>query len=357
MSTQANRIRASVLIALALPSAVWAQAAEPADSVYLNATVVTMAREGDVAEAVAVRGGKIAAVGSSREIRGQIGPKTKIVDLAGKTLLPGFYAAHDHFPSLGRVALYDVDLNSPPIGTIRTMDQLVAALREKAARTPAGQWVVGRGYDDTLLAEQRHPTRQDLDRASAEHPIWIIHTSGHLGVANSRALTLAKIDKNTPQPAGGAIRHDTAGEPTGVIEERTGLVNSLVPRLSQEQRLAAVKFCDGQYLAKGVTTTVIAGGAANVIPDLLAADGRGWLHLRALAMLSPPNGEPPTLAELAGRSPIPERVRYSGVKILQDGSLQGYTGYLTAPYFTQPEGRERWTGYALRPREQLVELV
>ncbi|HZN35774.1 MAG TPA: amidohydrolase, partial [Pirellulaceae bacterium] len=351
------------MLLLVLPAAAWAQVPEPADLVLLNGTIVTMVREGDVAEAVAVRGGKIAAVGPAKEIRPHIGPKTKVVDLTGKTLLPGFFAAHDHFPSVGRVALYDVDLNSPPIGTIRTMEELVAALREKAARTPAGQWVVGRGYDDTLLAEQRHPTRQDLDRASADHPIWIVHTSGHLGVANSRALALAKIDKDTPQPAGGAIRKDAAGEPTGVIEERTGLVNRLVPGLSQEQRLAAVKLCDGQYLAKGVTTTVIAGGAANVIPDLLAAHDRGWLHLRALAMLSPPTGEPPTLAELAGRSPIPQRVRYSGVKILQDGSLQGYTGYLTAPYFTQPEGRSvtdgglRWSGYALRPREKLVELV
>src|SRR5262245_28096932 len=165
------RFRIAILTALigssVISAAVSGRAQAPPDKVFINGTVVTMAREGEVAEAVAVRGGQIAAVGSTKDIRALSGPETVVVDLAGKTLLPGFYAAHDHFPSAGRVALYNVDLNSPPMGTIRTMDQLVAALREKAARTPAGQWVVGRGYDDTLLAEQRHPTRQDLDRASA----------------------------------------------------------------------------------------------------------------------------------------------------------------------------------------------
>src|SRR5262245_61321460 len=165
------------------PAALWAQAEAPADTVLLHATVITMVREGDVAEAVAIRGGKIAAVGTEADVRRLIGPKTEVVDLAGKTVLPGFYAAHDHFPSAGRAALYDVDLNGPRIGGVRTLDDLGAALRERVAGTPSGQWILGRGYDDTLLAEQRHPTRQDLDRVSTEHPIWIVHTSGHLGVA------------------------------------------------------------------------------------------------------------------------------------------------------------------------------
>src|SRR4029079_2042435 len=116
------------------------------------------------------------------------------------------------------------DLNSPPMGSMRTIDDIVAALREKAMRTPPGKWLVCRAYDGVVIAELRHPPRHDLDRASTEHPIWIVHTSGHLGVGNSRALQLAEISKDTPQPAGGAIRKDPAtGEPTGVIEERTTL--------------------------------------------------------------------------------------------------------------------------------------
>src|SRR4051794_24196340 len=270
-----------------------ATAAIVPDKVLVNGTIVTMAREEEFAEAIAIRGGKIAAVGMTKEVQALAGAATETVDLGGKTVLPGFYAAHDHFPSAGRVALYEVDLNSPPMGSMRSIDDIVEALREKAARTPAFSWVVGRGYDDTLVKEQRHPTRHDLDRASTERPIWIVHTSGHLGVGNSRALALAEISKDTKQPDGGVIRKDPAtGEPTGVIEERTTLVGRLVPTLTKEQRLETIRFCDRQYLGKGVTTTVIAGGAGNVVPDLIEARKRGWVHLRANAMVSGGAGTP-----------------------------------------------------------------
>jgi predicted amidohydrolase YtcJ len=118
-----------------------------------------------------------------------------------------------------------------------------------------------------------------------------------------------------------------------------------------------VRLANHQYLSKGVTTTVIAGGGATVVPDLLEAHARNWLHLRALAMLSGGTTRPAPFEEVARRSPLPEFVRISGVKILQDGSLQGLTGYLTAPYRTQPEGQSGYAGYPARPREKLVEMV
>ena len=137
-------------------------------------------------------------------------------------MTPGFYAAHDHFPGSGRVAVTQVDLNSPPVGTIENMDQLVAALAAQAEALPDGQWVSGGGCDDTLLlAEQRHLTCADLDRASATHPIYISHTSGHLAVANSLALELAGVTRDTPDPPGGVVRKDPdTGEPDGVFEEK-----------------------------------------------------------------------------------------------------------------------------------------
>ncbi|HEY2415137.1 MAG TPA: amidohydrolase [Pirellulaceae bacterium] len=353
-----NICRLLALTVLNWPAIVLAQATPPADKVFLNATVITMAREGEVAQAVAVRDGKIAAVGSNSDIRALVGPATKTIDLTGKTLLPGFYAAHDHFPSAGRAGIYNVDLNSPPIGSIRTMDELVAALRQKAAQTPPGKWVVGRGYDDTLLKEQRHPTRDDLDRASTEHPIWIVHTSGHLGVANSLALKLADVTKNTPQTPGGRIRIDAkTGEPNGVIEERTSLVSRLTPALTREQRLEVVRLCDHEYLTKGVTTTCIAGGAGGVVPDLVEAKKRNWLHLRVKALFAGGSQDPLPLDKVAELSPFPEFVRASGVKFWQDGSLQGFTGYLTAPYAKQPEGKIDFAGYASRSRAKLVEQI
>jgi predicted amidohydrolase YtcJ len=334
------------------------QVAEPPDKILVNGQVVTMARPQGTAEAVAIRGDTIVAVGTSAEIRALARAETKTIDLGGKALLPGFYAAHDHFPSWGRVSLYQVDLNSPPIGAMRTIDDIVAALKEKATQTRPGQWVLGRGYDDTLIAERRHPTRDDLDRASTEHPIWIVHTSGHLGVANSRALALAKIDRDTPQTAAGVIRKDPAtGEPNGVIEERTSLVGRLTPALSPRQRLEAIRMCDREYLSRGVTTTVIAGGAGAVIPDLLKAREQGWLHLRVLGMLAGSASEPMSLEKAAELSPIPNQIRASGVKLFQDGSLQGFTGFLTAPYQTQPAGKIDYVGYPARSRERLLETV
>lgn len=347
---------AGLVFTLLLPIAAIGQ--EPADAVFIGGTIVTMKTEGDTAEAVAVRGGKITAVGTAADIRQHIGEKTKVHELSGRTLLPGFYAAHDHLPGSGRVALFDVDLNSPPIGPIETMDQLVAALKQRASQTPKGKWITGRGYDDTLLKEKRHPTRDDLDRASPDHPIWIVHTSGHLGVANSLALKIAKVTKDTPSPAGGVIRKDPAtGEPNGVFEERLTLINQHTPFLTKEQRLEAIRYCSHEYLSKGVTTTIIAGGAGNVVPELIEAHNRGWFKLRARAMTSGAQSQPRPLAELEKLSPVPHYARYHGVKLSQDGSLQGLTGFLTRPYHQQPESKTDFAGYPSRSREQLVKIV
>jgi predicted amidohydrolase YtcJ len=343
---------------IAMPLAVAeAQEKRSMETIYFGGPIVTMLRSDDIAEAVAVRRDKIVAVGSLAEVRKAVGKDAESIDLHGKALLPGFYAAHDHFPSWGRTSLYQVDLNSPPIGTVRRMDELVEALRAKAAETAQGEWIVGRGYDDTLLAERRHPTRQDLDRASTEHPIWIVHTSGHLGVANSRALARAKVTRDTPQTSGGRIHMDADGEPTGVIEERTSLVGRLTPALNLQQRLQAIRHSDAHYLSKGVTTTVIAGSGGSVVPDLVKANQRGGLRLRALAMLGSTSGPAMTLEKAAALSPVPSQVRVSGVKMWHDGSLQGFTGYLTAPYHAQPEGKSDYAGYPSRSRERLVEMV
>ena len=168
------------------------------DRIYVNGEIITLDAEGAVARAVAVLGDTIVAVGNDAEIRALAGPTTVVVDLDGTAMTPGFYAPHDHFPGSGRVAVTSVDLNSPPIGKMTTVDEIVAALGARAARTPRGDWVVGRGYDDTLVEEMRHPTRHDLDRASTEHPIWITHISGHRGVANSLALKLASVTGQPP---------------------------------------------------------------------------------------------------------------------------------------------------------------
>jgi predicted amidohydrolase YtcJ len=326
-------------------------AAQPADTVYVNASILTMDAAGSVAEAMAVRSGLIAAVGTRDAMRTLISPLTRVIDLNGRSILPGFWAAHDHFPEAGVVERIRVDLNSPPIGRMQSIADIVATLRERAAKTPAGEWIVGNGYDDTLLRDKRHPMRHDLDRASLRHPIVIIHTSGHLSVGNSYALRIAGVSRRTPQPQGGLIRKDTAGEPTGVIEE-SHIIQRHIPKLTPEQWRDAARWANKHYLARGVTTTVIAGASEESVRNLAAALRDDEIRLRVIAMA--PADSRPALESLA----VPEvQLRLGAVKLFQDGSLQGYTGHLSQPYFIQPAGKAHYRGYSSRTPEKLAAVV
>lgn len=342
-------LSASLLFPLA------ACAAEPADTVFLNGVVVTLDRDSSIKQAVAVRGDKIVAVGKDEEIKSFVGPSTQVRDLGGQTLVPGFFAAHDHFPGAGRIGLIVVDLNSPPIGKIRDIDELIAALKERAKDVPPGKWIIGRGYDDTLLKEQRHPNRYDLDKVSTEHPIWITHISGHLGVANSRALELAKITRDTPQPGSGRIRKDpNTGEPDGVFEESMGLVTKLLPGMNAEQRRQVAQAAVAEYARRGVTTAVIAGGSTQSLGNLRQYLNEGILKFRIITMTSG-GGLPDSRKSIEElKSPL---LKAGAIKLLQDGSIQGFTGYLSHPYCTAFEGDPTYRGYPTRSREKLVERV
>ena len=356
--------RASYLIAVVFVTAIAAGCTAPGrgiapDTIWVNGTVVTM--EGErVVQAVAVLGDLIVAVGSDATVRGLAGPETRVVDLDGRTMTPGFYAAHDHFPGSGRVAVTQVDLNSPPIGGIENMDQLVAALRARAEELPEGQWVSGRGYDDTLLAEQRHPTRTDLDKASTTPPIYISHTSGHLGVANSLALELAGVTRDTPDPPGGVVRKDPdTGEPDGVFEESGGMVSRLIPPPTPEQTMEAYRWAVEDYVEDGVTTAVIAGGGRGSLTGLQRARDAGILTFRIITMMSRGAPGQPSAAEAGGMVSGfgDEYLKLGAIKIVQDGSNQGYTGYFTEPYHTPFKGDADYRGYPRRRREDLTTMV
>ncbi len=331
-----------------------------ADTVYVNGIVVTMDPGDRMAAAVAVRGEEIVAVGDNQEITALAGPDTAVVDLRGRTMVPGFYAAHDHFPLSGNGAVASVDLNSPPIGTIETMGQLVAALRDRAQATPVGQWVQGRGYDDTLLAELRHPTREDLDTASPDHPIYISHTSGHLGVANTMALELAGVTAATPNPPGGVVQKDPdTGEPNGVFEESGGMVSRLIPPPTLEQQTEAFRWAVQDYVEDGVTTAAVAHGGRGSLASLQRARREGILTFRIITMMSRGNPGQPSAAEAGGVvSHFGDRwLKVGAIKIVQDGSNQGFTGYFTEPYHTPFKGDADYRGYPRRSRADLTTMV
>jgi predicted amidohydrolase YtcJ len=329
-----------------------AQATGP-DAVYVNATVITMDASSRTAEAVAVKGDRIVAVGGNTEIRNSAGSATRVVDLKGKVLLPGLIDPHSHFPSNGTTALYVANVQSPPLGPVNSIDDLVGVLKKKAMETPKGQWIRGAGYNQTLLKEGRHPTRYDLDKASTEHPIYISHASGHLGVANSLALKLANITKDTPQPSGGVIQKDpTTGEPNGVFEESGQLVARKIPPFSAEQERTAIKWAVNDYVSHGVTTATPAGGG--ISDALKQASKEGVLTLRVVAMLGGWSPDRPK-AGLIG-----DEMLKTGLTIgenVHDGSIQGYTGFLSKPYYVPYHGDKAYRGYSRETRAELIERV
>jgi predicted amidohydrolase YtcJ len=341
--TRVQTLVAFIVCLLLVPLAALAGA----DKIYVHGDVVTMDDRGNVAEAVRVGDdGRIVAVGKSADLLKAAGTAADVVDLRGRALLPGFYAAHDHFPAWGARKLDSADLNSPPMGSVTTIAQLQDALREREKGLQSGEWLVGDGYDDTLIAELRHPTRADLDAVSTTRPIWIGHTSGHLGVANSLALKMAGITRDTPNPTGGVIQKDANGEPNGVFEECGGLVARLIPVPDAAQRLEAIRLSNAHYLTKGVTTAVIAGTNLQKVEDFQQARQAGALDLRLKIMLSESRA-----------IPIPAQSPLTTVKLGQDGSIQGYTGYLSAPYAVQRPGQRDYRGFPRRPRDELVEVV
>lgn len=329
------------------------------DTVYVNGTVITMNVAAPQAEAVAVLGERIVAVGSTRDIRALAGQQTRVVDLAGKTLVPGFYDAHSHFVYGAIAGFHLVNLNSPPIGRINTMAELIAALQKKAQETPAGQWVMGVNYDDTLLAEKRHPTRADLDRVSTTHPVFVTHISGHLGAANTMALRKVNITKDSPQPQGGAYRRDANGELNGVIEERLEPFLPFLTNFTPPQMLAALKWNANEYLSRGVTTSVIANGNKAQLQLLQAAMAQGILPLRFITMDSRESDAVPPAAEAGGMLSGfgNDRLKLGAIKIVGDGSIQGYTGYLSQPYHTPYEGNADYRAYPRIKREELTAMV
>ena len=161
-----------------------------------------------VAEAVGTVGEKIEAVGSLEFVKNALPEGAEEFDLEGKTLIPAFIDPHGHFPDSGFIELFRVDLASPPRGDCNKLSDVFDLLRARADKTPAGEWIMGAALDHTSIAENRMPTRDELDAISTDHPIWVIHASGHCGTANSLALELQDIHEETPNPLGGRYLRD-----------------------------------------------------------------------------------------------------------------------------------------------------
>ncbi|CAA9469629.1 MAG: hypothetical protein AVDCRST_MAG02-3966 [uncultured Rubrobacteraceae bacterium] len=303
------------------------------------------------AEALAIRDGKISYVGDADGARRQAGPNAETIDLGNRVALPGFVESHSHPIYYGRY-LEEVDCRYAT-----SLDDIVGLLGERARETPPGQWVVGNGYDHTLLKESRHPTRLELDRASGNHPVMLRNITGHCTVVNSRSLELAGITHKTPDPVGGRIGREAGGGPDGVLWEWARmLLQEHLPEPATEDIVRYLHNASGRYLAAGVTSVVDAAIGFNYgIRDAevyakVAGDGGLPLRYGAAIMYD-------VWKELQGGAGPgldwpgdPDRVRPLAVKFFQDGSIQIKTAALREPYLGETEPADH---HVIWPQEEL----
>jgi predicted amidohydrolase YtcJ len=330
--------RASLLCAAAIFASAQL-AAQTADTIYHGGPILTIDDDNPVVEAVAVADGRILSVGSEAAVLATADDDTRRVDLEGRTLLPGFVDSHGHAYLIGLQAV-SANLLPPPDGDGRDIPNLQTLLRDWVEENPETLeqfgWIVGFGYDDSQLAEQRHPTRQELDAVSTEYPVVIIHQSGHLGVGNSKALALAGITAESDDPPGGVIRREAgSSEPNGVLEE-TGFFQLLLPfigGLSDELQDRLV-VAGTRFATSFGYTTVQEGRAMQMSLDAMQRVAeRGDLAVDLVAY-------PDVLAvqDIAPSLAYDNHYRVGGVKLTIDGSPQGKTAYLSQPYFHPPHG-------------------
>lgn len=296
-----------------------------ADLVLTGGNVVTMREAAPSAEAIAVRGDRIVAVGTTEEIGPFIGTDTRVIALEGTTVVPGMTDSHVHFVGLGRRLL---TLNARGLST----DEIVAEVARRVAEAGPGKWIEGRGWDQNTWEVREFPTKEDLDAVSPENPVYLGRVDGHAGWVNSVALELAGITRDTADPAGGRIIRDADGEPTGtLVDNAFRLVTTLIPAPSKAQRQRAVELAIQECLAAGLTGVHEAGGFREDIElyaEMMEADN---FDLRIYEFLRWPTNEqelPHTYDALdyyLEQGPLvglhDNRLTVRGIKMSIDGAL------------------------------------
>src|SRR5260370_11721580 len=272
--------------------------AQPADLVLRNGKVITMEASAPQAQALAARGGKIVAVGTSQQMQSYIGPSTKVIDLGGRLAIPGFIEGHGHFMGLGSSKMVW------NLRDIKNWDQIVAMVAAAAREAKPGTWILGRGWHQAKWDPppspnvQGFPLHDALSKASPRNPVLLTHASGHAGFANAEAMRLAGIDRNTPAPPGGEILKDAQGNPIGLLNETAQQLASRAlnsyrshlpsAEIAAEARLQ-VDLAVRESLSKGVTTFQDAGSSLATVDLLKSLANGNKLGLRLWVMLREPN--------------------------------------------------------------------
>ncbi len=354
---------AAALTTLAIQDqAALAQSAPPADRIWSGGPILTMNDAAMRAEAVAERGGRIVAVGTAAEVMRLRGPQTRMIDLAGRCLLPGFVDPHGHI-MLGGIQALSANLLAPPDGEVTDIASLQKTLRDWIAANAEAvrrlNLIIAFGYDNGQLKELRHPTRDDLDVISRDVPMILIHQSSHLAAFNSKALEMSGITAQTPDPPGGVIRRKEGGrEPDGVLEE-TAFMPAALKLLATvgPAGLKAFARAGAELWARFGYTTAQEGRSVPPLAELIKSVAAEGGFKNDIAVYVDVQSDPNYI--LANRSATyVNRMRLAGGKLSIDGSPQGFTAFRDRPYHN-PVGNypPGYAGYATLKIEETVKLV
>jgi predicted amidohydrolase YtcJ len=250
-----------------------------ADLLLHNGKILTLDRAQAVVHAMAIRDGKILAVGNDDALNACASPRTQLLDLRGRTVLPGLIDVHTHAMEWVKSILRGEINSSYP--EVHSITEIARAVELRSRSLPPGQWILGSGWDDAKLTEHRYITRHDLDAVAPNHPVYLVHGSGHLGVVNSAGLELAGITRHTPDPSGGVIERDASGEPTGILKE-TALTSiaALLPKDPSDIYVQAAKLISEKAAEVGLTTIHDIFISSDEMRGYQEARQRGWLKMR-----------------------------------------------------------------------------
>jgi hypothetical protein len=293
-----------------------------------------------VVEAIGIDHGVVVAAGSEVEVRDRMPAGVETINLDGRMATPGLYDAHAHVMGTG-FALLEIDVSATSVASIADIQRLVTS---RAQATAAGGWVLGQGYDQASLAEQRMPNRQDLDAASPEHPVALWRSCHHIMAVNSKALALAGIDRNTPDPDGGTIDRDEHGDPTGVLRETaTLLVEGAKPEVGEDDIAEAIVAGGMQFVRHGVIAVGEAGIRTNTE---LRAYQRVWrsgeLPIRAYLMMIIDDTLDDLISLGISTGFGDDWLRIGNAKLFSDGSIGGRTARMRLPYEGETDNVGLW---------------
>jgi predicted amidohydrolase YtcJ len=320
------------LLLLLVPAILAAQTQQPADLIVTNARIYTVDEAHPLADAMAVRGGKVQFVGSTRAAMALRGPSTRVLDLNGRTVIPGMVDAHGHVDNLG-LALRTVDLT----GT-SSYDEVIARVAERAKTMQPGQWIIGRGWDQNDWGDTRFPTHDKLSAAVPNNPVYLTRIDGHAGLANAAALKAANITAQTRDPEGGHIERTASGAPAGVfVDNAQGLLRRVIPRATRDEIKSEVQAAIAEAQKWGLTGVHDAGASAQVLDIYEELGKANALNFRMYAMISDDSA---TLAKWFARGPLvggyDNTLWVRSIKLYIDGALGSRGAALLDPYADAP---------------------